>query len=261
MKTLVSLVFAAATAITLPAAGAASLTGTWQGSFDLHGTSMPLTFHLADAGGALTGTIEGLPTTPAPIHDGKIDAGKISFSATTEYQGQTFRLDFTGQVSAAGDEIAFTMATDDGSWSSPLVAHRNAQTDQAGPAASLGAAVPPGPAAPAASSASAAAPGISGTWKGSFDFQGSSVPVTFHFATNGDAVSGTVEGMVEGGSGKPLDIQGGKLDGDTLTFWLNTTYQGDTYKIVYSGKVADGKIQFTFGTDDGSWSTDLTATR
>lgn len=248
MKTLISLVFAATLAMAFPAARAADLTGTWQGAFDLHGTSVPLTLHLLANGDTLTGTIEGLPTSPTEIRDGKVEGSKISFSATTDYQGQTYTVDFTGQLSAAKDEISFTMATVDGSWSSQLVAHRGAETAQA-------------TRAPAAPPTPAALTDISGTWKGSFDFQGTAVPVTFHFTASGSSVTGTVQGMMEGASDKPLDIHNGKLDGDTLTFWLITPYQGETYKIVYSGKVANGKIDFTFGTDDGSWSSNFTATR
>jgi hypothetical protein len=44
-----------------------------------------------------------------------------------------------------------------------------------------------------------------------------------------------------------------------VTFWLNTVYQGDTYKLVYKGKVAADQIAFSFGTGDGSWSAEVKA--
>jgi hypothetical protein len=260
MKTLASLAFAVMVMIALPIAQAADLTGTWHGAFELNGSSVPLTFHLVVAENAVTGAIEGLPTTPAEIHDGKVDGDKISFTANTDYQGHNYKLVFNGQLSSTG-EISFTMATDDGSWSSALVAHRGAEAvqpasaDAAQPAAT---AVPP-TAVPAATATDS--PDISGTWKGSFDYEGSTVPVTFHFTADGGAITGNVAGLVQGASDTPVEIHDAKLDGDTLTFWLNTPYQGETYKIVYNGKVADGKIHFTFGTDDGSWSSELTATR
>jgi len=259
MKSLISLGVAAAMLLAPPGARAADLTGTWQGAFDLHGTSMPLTLHLAVSSGAVTGTIEGLPTTPAEIHDGAIDGSKVSFWVDTDYQGQAYKVVFDGQISSTADEISFTMSTGDGSWSSALVAHRSAQTAPPPPAVVATpspAAVPAPDAAPATAS-----PDISGTWKGSFDYEDSPVPVTFHFTVSGGAVTGTVEGMMQGSPDKPIEIHDGKLDGDTLTFWLNTPYQGETYKIVYNGTVASGKIDFTFGTDDGSWSNELTATR
>lgn len=267
MKTLASFALAGMMMIALPCARAADLTGTWQGAFDMHGSSVSLTFHLVASGDAVTGTIEGLPTTPAEIHDGKVDGDKVSFSASTDYQGQSYKLVFSGQISSTG-EISFTMATDDGSWSSALVAHRSAEATQ--PATSAATAQPvatPVPVSTAVPSASAAAassatdsPDVTGTWKGSFDYAGLPIPVTFHFTADGAAVTGNVAGLMEGVSNTPIEIHDGKLDGDTLTFWLNTSYLGETYKIVYNGKVEEGKIHFTFGTDDGSWSSELTAT-
>jgi len=98
---------------------------------------------------------------------------------------------------------------------------------------------------------------LSGTWKGSFDFNGDSVPLTFHLTMAGSAVTGTVEGLQT----SPAEIHEGKIDGDTVIFWLNTDYQGTTYKLVYKGKVTAGQIAFSFGTDDGSWGAELTATK
>lgn len=232
MKSLLRAMGLAAFLLALPAAHAADASGTWKGAFDFEGSSVPLTFHLAMANGALTGNVEGLPTTPAEIHDGKVDGNTLTFWLNSDYQGQTYKLVFKGTVSAAGDQIAFTFGTDDGSWSAQMNAARSAET------------------APAPAAAD-----ITGTWKGSFDFQGTSVPLTFHLTSAAGAVTGTVEGLPT----TPAEIHEGKLDGDTVTFWVNTDYQGQTYKLVYKGKVAAGQIVFTFGTDDGSWGTELTA--
>lgn len=236
MRRLLSFAVVLGILATVPKAHGADLSGTWKGSFDFQGRGVPLTFHLSETGEAVTGSIEGLPTTPTDIHNGKIEGDKVSFWANSDYQGQTYKLEFTGQVSTAADEISFTLATDDGSWSSGLTARKSTDAD-------------------------AALPDVTGTWKGSFDFQGSPVPVTLHLASTGDAVTGTVEGMLEGSPEKPVDIHDGKLDGNTLTFWIDTQYQGETYKIVYKGTLTNGKIQLGFGTDDGSWSSDMTATK
>jgi hypothetical protein len=220
--------------VAAPAAFAADATGNWKGSFDFQGSSVALTFHLTVANGAVTGTVEGLPTTPAEIHEGKVDADGITFWVNTDYQGQTYKLIYKGKVSAAGDEIAFTFGTDDGTWSAQLTVAKSADTAPA--------AVPAGP-------------DVTGTWKGTFDYNGSSVSLVIHLASAGASVTGTVEGLPT----TPAEIHEGKLDGDTVTFWVNTDYQGQTYKLVYKGKVAAGQIAFTLGTDDGSWSTQMTA--
>jgi hypothetical protein len=222
----------------LPGARAAdqsgNLNGVWKGAFEFQGGTIALTFHLAAADSAVTGTVEGLPTTPAEIHEGKLDGSAVSFWVNTDYQGQTYKLICKGTISAAGDEIAMTLATDDGSWGAQLTAKRSTDVVVA-----------------------PAAPDVSGDWKGAFDFEGKSVALTFHLKGAAGAVTGTVDGL----AASPTDIHEGKIDGDTVTFWLNTDYQGQTYKLVYRGKIAAGQIAFTFGTDDGSWSAELMATK
>jgi hypothetical protein len=210
--------------------------GTWKGAFDFQGSSVPLTFHLAIANGAVTGTVEGLPTTPAEIHDGKADGSKITFWVNTDYQGQTYKLVYTGRLSPEGDEIAFTFGTDDGSWSAQMTAAKSTEK--------------PSEAAPAVVD-------VTGTWKGSFEFNGATTAITIHLTSTAGAVTGTVEGLPT----TPAEIHEGKVDGDTVTFWVNTDYQGQNYKLVYTGKVTAGQILFTFGTGDGNWSTQLTATK
>lgn len=214
---------------TVPAR-AADLSGTWKGSFEFNGDSIPLTLHLTQTEDAVTGTVEGLPTTPTEIHDGKIDGDAVTFSVLTDYQGETYKLVYSGKVS--GNQIVFTFGTDDGGWSTTMTAIRSST---------------PAP----------AAPDLTGTWKGSFDYEGNSVPLTLHLAAASGAVTGTVEGLPT----TPAEIQDGKLAGDVVTFWVNTVYQGETYKLVYSGKVNENKILFTFGTEDGSWGTTMSATK
>jgi hypothetical protein len=222
------------------AAHAADASGTWKGSLDVQGSTVPLTLHLSTANGALTGTVEGLPTTPAEIHDGKADGSTITFWVNTDYQGQTYKLDFVGKLSPVGDEIAFNLGTEDGNWSAQMTVERGADAGSAS--------------APAPSSAPT---DLTGTWKGSFDYNGNSTTLTIHLTNAAGVLTGAVEGLPT----TPAEIHDGKVTGDTVTFWANTDYQGQTYKLVYSGKIASGQIVFTLGTEDGSWSTQLTATK
>ena len=212
----------------LHTAHATNLGGTWKGAFDFEGGSMPLTFNLHTSGNMVTGTVEGLPTTPSEIHDGKLEGDTVTFWVNTDYQGETYKLVYKGTITA--DQIAFTFGTDDGSWGTTMTATR---------------AVAP------------AVPVIAGVWKGSFDFEGDSVPLTFNLKNSGDTVTGDVEGLPT----TPAEIHEGHVEGDSVTFWVNTDYQGQTYKLVYKGNVSANQIGFTFGTDDGSWSTTLTAAR
>jgi hypothetical protein len=250
----------------LPGAQGADLTGTWKGAFDFQGKNVPLTFHLTEAGGAVTGNVEGLPTTPADIHEGRIEGDKLTFWASSDYQGQTYKLVFTGQVAGATNEISFTLGTDDGSWSAGLTARKSTDTGVSSPDPTKPDVTGPDPTMPAAAGPNPSGPDpagtdVTGTWKGSFDLEEAKVPVTLHLTSTGGVVTGTIEGMMEGSAEKPVEIQDGKLAGTTLTFWIDTEYQGETYKIVYKGTLADGKIQLGFGTEDGSWSNELTVTK
>lgn len=237
MKVLLRVVGLAILLAAIPSVRAADATGTWKGSVDVNGGSMPLVFHLNAQGAVLTGTVEGMPTTPAEIHDGKADADGITFSVSTDYQGQQYKLICKGKISPTGDEIAFTLGTDDGSWSSQMTVER---VKDAAPAATP-----------------AAAGDVGGIWKGDFNYNGTSVPQVIHLTNANGVLTGTVEGLPT----SPAEIHDGKVDGDTVTFWVNTDYQGTTYKLVYKGKLTAGQIVFTLGTDDGSWSTQMTAAK
>ncbi len=96
-----------------------------------------------------------------------------------------------------------------------------------------------------------------GTWKGSFDFNGTAVPLTFNLKTAGSTVSGTIDGLPT----EAPEIKEGKIDGDTIAFWCMTEYQGMPIKLVYKGKIDGDQISFTMGTEDGSFSTDLVVKR
>jgi len=215
-------------------AWAVDVSGTWKGAFDFQGSGVPLAIHLTVAGTDVTGTVEGLPTTPVAIHEGKTDGNTVNFWVNTDYEGQTYKLLFKGTLSAAGDEAAFTFGTDDGSWGAQMTAKRDAVV----------AAAPSGP-------------DVTGSWKGSFDFNGSSVPLVINLKSAAGVLTGTVEGLPT----TPAEIHEGKIDGDTVSFWVNSDYQGQTYKLVYKGKIAADQIKFSLGTEDGSWGVELTATK
>jgi hypothetical protein len=100
----------------------ASLSGDWKGAFDFDGNSVPVVLHLTAKDAGVTGTIEGLPTSPVDIKEGKLDGDTVTFSALTDYQGTTYKLVFKGKVTA--DEIHFQFGTEDGSWGAELVVKR-----------------------------------------------------------------------------------------------------------------------------------------
>ncbi|MDR3723033.1 MAG: hypothetical protein P4K83_00910 [Terracidiphilus sp.] len=207
-----------------------TLTGTWKGSFDFQGTDVPVELHFAASGSALTGTVTRTNAPAAEIHEGKVDGDAVSFWINADYEGSAYKVVFKGKATAS--QIDFVLGTEDGSWGSSMTAKK-------------------AEAAPANSSA----PDANGTWKGSFDFQGTSVPLVFHFKATAGLVTGTVEGLPSG----IAQIKDGKADGDLISFSLMTDYQGSPVKLVFRGKISATDIKFTFGTEEGSWGTELTA--
>jgi hypothetical protein len=126
MRKLLQLVGLVVLIAALPSAWAADLSGNWTGSFDFQGSSVALAIHLVSDGSTLTGSVEGLPTTPAEIHDGKIDGNNITFWLNTDYQGTQYKLVYRGTVSADGNSIAFTFGTESGDWGAEVTATRAA---------------------------------------------------------------------------------------------------------------------------------------
>lgn len=236
MKVVLRLVAIAALLCVVPGLWAADPTGTavagtWKGSFDFQGSPVELTFNLKTDGKVISGTVEGLPTTPTDIQNGTIQGDSLNFAVNTDYQGQTYKILFKGKFAA--DHIDFDFGTEDGSWGSTLTAKR-AGAPVASPAATVD---------------------LTGAWKGSFDFQGNPTPLTFNLKSDGSKVTGNIEGM----GAAPVDIHDGNIDGDNVSFWVNTEYQGQTYAISFKGKLGSGQIAFDFGTADGSWSATVTA--
>lgn len=95
---------------------------------------------------------------------------------------------------------------------------------------------------------------LTGKWEGSFRYNDQSVPLTIEIKGSTE-ISGTVTGM----PGGVAQIKEGKLDGESLSFWILIDYQGNPVKIVYKGKVTGGEIRFMLGTEDGAWGTELIA--
>jgi len=220
----------------LPGARAADVSGTWKGAFDFQGTSVPLTIHLDNDGTKVTGSVEGLETSPAEIHDGVLTGDTVSFWLNTDYQGQTYKLVYKGKVMA--DQISFDFGTDEGSWSTTLTVKKAGDTAAAAPV----------PAAPVV-------PDVTGNWKGAFDLNGTPIEMQFHLKSAGNTVTGTMERP----GAPPTEVHEGKIDGDTVSFWITTDYEGQSYTIVYKGKISPGQIDFDFGTADQAWSAQVTA--
>ena len=88
------------------ALSAADLSGIWNGQLtDRNGDVQDLSFRFSQQGDTLTGKMYG-DNESTPIADAKITGGEITFSVTTELNGQISKSVYTGTFS--GDEIHLT---------------------------------------------------------------------------------------------------------------------------------------------------------
>jgi len=77
---------------------------------------------------------------------------------------------------------------------------------------------------------------VTGKWTGQFSSPGGDMTITFNFKQTGTKLAGTVEGP-----GGELEIQGGKVDGDKITF----TVSFNEMKIEHEGTVKGDEISLS----------------
>jgi len=81
----------------------------------------------------------------------------------------------------------------------------------------------------------------SGTWKATFETQIGEQSYTYEFHVDGM----TLTGMAKSANGES-EIKDGHVDGETITFVENMSYQGQELVITYKGTmVSDDEIRFT----------------
>ena len=86
----------------------------------------------------------------------------------------------------------------------------------------------------------------SGTWTATFDTQVGEQKYTFMFKVDGMTLTGTAKSMVAGAENPEVELKDGKVEGDTITFVENLSYQGQPLVITYTGTMrSDDEIQFS----------------
>jgi hypothetical protein len=90
---------------------------------------------------------------------------------------------------------------------------------------------------------------ITGKWTGGSD---SGPHWVFNFKADGSTVTGTMTGS----DGKAHPIKDGKLDGDAISFSVDSEWQGEPITLVVKGKVSDDQMHLRIDTEDGAWGTD-----
>jgi hypothetical protein len=94
---------------------------------------------------------------------------------------------------------------------------------------------------------------VTGTWKADIESPVGILKYTYLFKQEGSIVTGKI--IIDmNGEKHETDMIDGKLQGDTLTFIENVSFDGNEFRINYSGKVTGDEINFTrvigdFGND------------
>jgi len=83
---------------------------------------------------------------------------------------------------------------------------------------------------------------ITGSWRAAFDSQIGRQQYTYEFQLDGNRLTGKAEGSAVG----ELEIQNGRVEGSSVSFIEVGTYQGNEFRIQYSGIVKSPvEIAFT----------------
>jgi hypothetical protein len=83
---------------------------------------------------------------------------------------------------------------------------------------------------------------VTGKWTAEVPGRGGNMQTnTFVFKQDGAKLTGTVDG----GRGGPAEIADGKVDGDDISFNVTRSFQDQTFKLSYKGKISGSEIKFT----------------
>jgi hypothetical protein len=96
---------------------------------------------------------------------------------------------------------------------------------------------------------------FNGKWTAEFDTQIGPQKYTYEFHVDGAKVTGKAANQ----NGETV-ISEGKIDGDTITFVENLSFNGTDIKITYTGKINGDEIKFTRQVGDFA-TEELTAKR
>ena len=82
---------------------------------------------------------------------------------------------------------------------------------------------------------------VTGKWTAEVPGRGGNMATnTFVFKVDGAKLTGTMDN----GNGA-MDLAGGAVDGDNISFYVTRSFGGNDVKIVFKGKVSGSEIKFT----------------
>jgi len=94
---------------------------------------------------------------------------------------------------------------------------------------------------------------VTGIWKADIESQIGLLKYTFLFKQDGNIITGRITADINGEKHE-VDLLNGKIEGDIITFVELVNFDGNEFRISYTGKVAANEINFTrqvgdFGSD------------
>jgi len=103
----------------------------------------------------------------------------------------------------------------------------------------------------------ASAADVSGTWKAAIETPNGPFETTFLFKTEGDKLTGSTSNRFM----QDAPISDGKVDGDTISFAVTGSFNGNDVKVNYKGKVLGDEIKLTIEVAGRDGTLEMTAKR
>ncbi len=184
-------------------------TGTWKWSVNFGGQDREMTLKLKLEEDKLTGAVVGIGDKDIPIQDAKYKDGELSFTVTSEFNGQKFTIKKTGKVS--GDTIKGKTEFE-----------RDGQTQSVDWIAKRAVAANP-----------------TGTWKWSVTFGGTNREMTLKLKLEKDQLTGAMVGR----NGQETAIQDSKFKDGDLSFTVVRDRNGQKMTSKFTGKLSGDTIK------------------
>jgi hypothetical protein len=202
------------------------ISGEWDVSFSVQGTTTPASFNLKLEGDKVTGTAASAHTGPGTLRDGKWANNMLSF--TVDFKSHE-SIAITGSLQ--NEKLAGEFRTEG------FVSKWEAKRKSAAAANSASATAQPAP---------AGTDSISGEWDTTFVAQGTSAPATLKLKLDGEKVSGTFASP---------HLGEGTIIGSWKADALSCTMDSSHMTAAITGKLKDGKLigAFESGAMKGTW--------
>lgn len=103
----------------------------------------------------------------------------------------------------------------------------------------------------------ASAADVSGTWKAAIETPNGPFETTFNFKADGNKLTGSTSNRFM----ENAPISDGKIDGDSISFVVTGSFNGNEVKVNYKGTVVGDELKLTFEVAGRDGALEMTARR